>query len=113
LSEWDSVVNKLYSPEAAVDIAMVGKYMNLTEAYKSLSEALLHAGIHTKTKVNIHYFDSEEIEEKGVGCLSEMSAILVPGGFGNRGVEGKIAAVKSYIYPPWQYQQQPQVNKVC
>jgi CTP synthase len=51
----------------------------------------LHAGIHTKTKVNIHYFDSEEIEEKGVGCLSEMSAILVPGGFGNRGVEGKIA----------------------
>ena len=94
LSEWDSVVNKLYSPEAAVDIAMVGKYMNLTEAYKSLSEALLHAGIHTKTKVNIHYFDSEEIEEKGVGCLSEMSAILVPGGFGNRGVEGKIAAVK-------------------
>ncbi|SSC07713.1 CTP synthase [bacterium endosymbiont of Bathymodiolus sp. 5 South] len=94
LSEWDSVVDKLYSPEAAVDIAMVGKYMNLTEAYKSLSEALLHAGIHTKTKVNIHYFDSEEIEEKGVGCLSEMSAILVPGGFGNRGVEGKIAAVK-------------------
>ena len=94
LSEWDSVVNKLYSPEATVDIAMVGKYMNLTEAYKSLSEALLHAGIHTKTKVNIHYFDSEEIEEKGVGCLSEMSAILVPGGFGNRGVEGKIAAVK-------------------
>jgi CTP synthase len=94
LSEWDSVVNKLYSPEAAVDIAMVGKYINLTEAYKSLSEALLHAGINTKTKVNIHYFDSEEIEEKGVGCLSEMSAILVPGGFGNRGVEGKIAAVK-------------------
>ena len=94
LSEWDSVINELYAPEATVDIAMVGKYMNLTEAYKSLSEALLHAGINTKTKVNIHYFDSEEIEKTGAGCLSEMSAILVPGGFGNRGVEGKIAAVK-------------------
>ena len=94
LSEWDSVVDKLNSPETSVDIAMVGKYMDLTEAYKSLSEALLHAGINTKTKVNIHYFDSEEIEEKGAGCLSEMSAILVPGGFGNRGVEGKIATVK-------------------
>jgi CTP synthase len=56
------VVNKLYSPEAAVDIAMVGKYINLTEAYKSLSEALLHAGINTKTKVNIHYFDSEDVD---------------------------------------------------
>lgn len=94
LSEWDEVVNKLYSPEASVDIAIVGKYMDLTEAYRSLSEALLHAGINTKTKVNIHYFDSEEIEKISTGCLSEMSAILVPGGFGNRGVEGKIAAVK-------------------
>lgn len=94
LSEWDSVVDKLHSPEASVDIAIVGKYMDLTEAYKSLSEALLHAGINTKTKVNIHYFDSEEIEQKGANCLSEMSAVLVPGGFGNRGVEGKIATVK-------------------
>ncbi len=94
LSEWDDVVNKLYSHETSVDIAMVGKYVNFTEAYKSLSEALLHAGINTRTKVNIHYFDSEEIEKIGVGHLSEMSAILVPGGFGNRGIEGKIATVK-------------------
>jgi len=68
--------------------------MDLTEAYKSLSEALLHAGINTATKVNIYYFDSEEIEKNGTECLNEMSAILVPGGFGNRGVEGKIATVK-------------------
>ncbi|BAS67500.1 CTP synthase [Bathymodiolus septemdierum thioautotrophic gill symbiont] len=93
LSEWDSVVDKLNSSTADINIAMVGKYMDLTEAYKSLSEALLHAGIHTQTKVNIHYFDSEEIEKVGTDCLSEMSAILVPGGFGNRGVEGKIATV--------------------
>jgi CTP synthase len=73
---------------------MVGKYIDLTEAYKSLSEALLHAGLNTGTKVNIHYFDSEEIEKNGTDCLTEMSAILVPGGFGNRGVEGKIATVQ-------------------
>ncbi|MCH9746257.1 MAG: CTP synthase [Proteobacteria bacterium] len=94
LSEWDSVITKLDTPKSSVDIAMVGKYIDLTEAYKSLSEALLHAGINTGTKVNIHYFDSEEIEKSGVDCLSEMSAILVPGGFGNRGVEGKIATVQ-------------------
>lgn len=93
LSEWDRVVDKLNTLTADVNIAMVGKYMDLTEAYKSLSEALLHAGINTQTKVNIHYFDSEEIEKTGTGCLSEMSAILVPGGFGNRGIEGKIATV--------------------
>jgi len=63
LSEWDKVVEDLSNPEQSVDIAMVGKYMNLTESYKSLSEALIHAGIHTRTKVNIHYFDSEEIEK--------------------------------------------------
>ena len=94
LSEWASVVDKLKNPTHSVDIAMVGKYMDLTEAYKSLSESLLHAGVHTKTKVNIHYLDSEEIEKNGTDCLSEMSAILVPGGFGNRGVEGKIATVQ-------------------
>ncbi len=94
LSEWDSVIDKLNHPKSSVDIAMVGKYVDLTEAYKSLSEALLHAGINTGTKVNIHYFDSEEIEKTGTDCLSEMSAILVPGGFGNRGVEGKIATAK-------------------
>jgi CTP synthase len=94
LSEWDRVVEKLNSPVSSVDIAMVGKYVDLTEAYKSLSEALLHAGLNTGTKVNIHYFDSEEIEKNGTDCLTEMSAILVPGGFGNRGVEGKIATVQ-------------------
>jgi len=94
LSEWDRVVEKLNSPVSSVDIAMVGKYIDLTEAYKSLSEALLHAGLNTGTKVNIHYFDSEEIEKNGTDCLTEMSAILVPGGFGNRGVEGKIATVQ-------------------
>ncbi len=94
LSEWDDVIEKLNTPTSSVDIAMVGKYIDLTEAYKSLSEALLHAGINTGTKVNIHYFDSEEIEKNGADCLSEMSAILVPGGFGNRGVEGKIATVQ-------------------
>lgn len=94
LREWDCVVDKLNNPKSSVDIAMVGKYTDLTEAYKSLSEALLHAGINTGTKVNIHYFDSEEIEKNGTDCLSEMSAILVPGGFGNRGVEGKIATVQ-------------------
>ena len=94
LTEWNDVIYKLQNPTHSVDIAMVGKYMDLTESYKSLSEALIHAGVHTQTKVNIHYFDSEEIEKNGASCLSEMSAILVPGGFGNRGVEGKIATVK-------------------
>ena len=94
LSEWDKVVEDLSNPEQSVDIAMVGKYMDLTESYKSLSEALIHAGIHTRTKVNIYYFDSEKIEKNGPGELSEMSALLVPGGFGNRGIEGKILTVK-------------------
>ncbi|WP_416696079.1 CTP synthase [Candidatus Pseudothioglobus sp. Uisw_050_01] len=94
LSEWKNVVSKLERPNHSVDIAMVGKYMDLTESYKSLSEALIHAGIHTQTKVNIHYFDSEEIEKNGAGALSKMSAVLVPGGFGLRGIEGKIKAVQ-------------------
>jgi CTP synthase len=94
LSEWDNVISKLERPNHSVDIAMVGKYMDLTESYKSLSEALIHAGLNTQTKVNIHYFDSEEIEKNGSECLSEMSAILVPGGFGLRGIEGKIEAVR-------------------
>jgi CTP synthase len=94
LSEWDKVVFNLRHPEAEVNIAMVGKYMDLTEAYKSLSEALIHAGIHTRTKVNITYIDSEAIERDGIGCLEGKDAILVPGGFGERGVEGKIKAVE-------------------
>jgi hypothetical protein len=77
-----------------VDIAMVGKYVDLADAYKSLNEALLHAGIHTHTRVNIHYIDSERIEREGAASLEPMDAILVPGGFGERGIEGKIAAVR-------------------
>ena len=68
LSEWDNVISKLERPNHSVDIAMVGKYMDLTESYKSLSEALIHAGLNTQTKVNIHYFDSEEIEKNGSEC---------------------------------------------
>ncbi|MDB9976148.1 CTP synthase [Candidatus Thioglobus sp.] len=94
LSEWKNVVSKLERPSHSVDIAMVGKYMDLTESYKSLSEALIHAGVHTQTKVNIHYFDSEEIDKNGAGALSKMCAVLVPGGFGLRGIEGKIKAVQ-------------------
>ncbi|WP_455207220.1 CTP synthase [Kaarinaea lacus] len=94
LSEWQSVIDAISHPTAEVTIAMVGKYMDLTEAYKSLSEALVHAGVHTHTKVKITYIDSESIEHKGVGCLEGADAILVPGGFGERGVEGKIKAVQ-------------------
>lgn len=95
LSDWDAVVQAQLNPERSVEIAMVGKYVDLTEAYKSLIEALMHAGIHTKTQVNIHYIDSEEIEKSGsVECLKGVDAILVPGGFGERGVEGKIRAIQ-------------------
>ncbi len=94
LSEWDRVLEGFDHPEAEVRIGMVGKYMNLTEAYKSLSEALAHAGVHTRTRVEIAYVDSEIIEREGVGCLEGLDAILVPGGFGERGVEGKIEAVR-------------------
>ena len=94
LTEWSNVISRLEMPKHSVDVAMVGKYMDLTESYKSLSEALIHAGIHTQTKVNIHYFDSEEIEKNGADCLSNMSAVLVPGGFGIRGIEGKVEAVR-------------------
>ncbi|MDD3608746.1 MAG: CTP synthase [Halothiobacillaceae bacterium] len=94
LSEWDWVVEAQTHPEHAVDIAMVGKYVELADAYKSLNESLLHAGIHTRTKVKIHFIDSERVEREGSGILVGMDAILVPGGFGERGVEGKIAAVR-------------------
>ena len=94
LSQWQAVVNAQDNPKGEVSIAMVGKYIDLTESYKSLSESLIHAGIHTSTKVKITYIDSEEIEREGTDCLSAMDAILVPGGFGNRGVEGKILAVQ-------------------
>jgi len=94
LGAWHKLVDALEHPEHEVHIAMVGKYVDLTESYKSLSEALTHAGIHTRSKVNIHYVDSEQIERDGVDSLRTMDAILVPGGFGKRGVEGKIKAVR-------------------
>lgn len=90
LSQWQQVYENLSNPLGEVDIAMVGKYMDLTEAYKSLSESLIHAGIHTRTKVNVHYVDSEQVEKQGTDCIKGMDAILVPGGFGERGVEGMI-----------------------
>ncbi len=94
LSEWDRVVDAYRHPDSEVLIGMVGKYVDLTESYKSLSESLIHAGIQTRARVKIRYIDSEEIEKNGPEILREMDAIIVPGGFGKRGVEGKIAAAK-------------------
>ncbi|MEZ5523799.1 MAG: CTP synthase [Pseudomonadales bacterium] len=94
LGEWERVAEAKLHPEKEVRIAMVGKYMDLLDAYKSLNEALDHAGIHSHTKVKVDYIDAEEIETNGTGCLEEVDAILVPGGFGERGTEGKIRAVK-------------------
>ena len=94
LSMWSAMVEKLEHPKHEVTIGMVGKYVDLTESYKSLIEALRHASIHTSTKVNIEYIDSEEIETQGVESLKHLDAVLVPGGFGRRGTEGKIAAIR-------------------
>jgi CTP synthase len=94
LSEWQRVLDGFEHPTDSVTIGMVGKYMDLTEAYKSLSEALAHAGVHTDTRVEIRYLDSEDIEREGTGCLADVDAVLVPGGFGQRGIEGKIAAAR-------------------
>jgi CTP synthase len=94
LHEWDNVVNAIENPQREVNIGMVGKYIDLADSYKSLTEALKHAGIHTRTRVNITYIDSENLEQSGIQCLESMDAILVPGGFGNRGIKGKIMAVQ-------------------
>jgi CTP synthase len=94
LSVWANLVYELANPQHEVTIGMVGKYVELTESYKSLIEALRHAGIHNHTRVNINYIDSEVIEKDGVECLQNLDAILVPGGFGKRGTEGKIAAIR-------------------
>jgi len=94
LSEWQAVVEAKAHPEAEVTIAMVGKYVDLRDSYMSLTEALRHAGIRTRTRVNILYMESEDIQTEGTSCLNDVDAILVPGGFGERGIEGKIAAVK-------------------
>ena len=94
LAEWDRVVDGLLNPEREVVVGMVGKYTGLTESYKSLNEALSHAGINRKTKVVIHYIDSETLQDGDMSALGDVDAILVPGGFGSRGVEGKIKAVR-------------------
>ena len=93
LNEWVRVVDAHLNPLKSVEIAMVGKYMDLLDAYKSLIEAMIHAGIQTRTRVNFRYIDSEDIEKRGLDLLDGVDAILVPGGFGERGMEGKIAAV--------------------
>jgi len=94
LSVWAKLVGALENPQHKITIGMVGKYVDLTESYKSLIEALRHAGIHTETKVNIEYIDSELLETAGTQGLAHFDAILVPGGFGKRGTEGKIAAIR-------------------
>jgi CTP synthase len=94
LSAWRAVVEARQNPDGEVTIAMVGKYVDLRDSYISLTEALQHAGIQTRTRVNILYLESEDIEREGTGRLNEVDAVLVPGGFGERGIEGKIAAVK-------------------
>src|SRR6267378_2036942 len=94
LSAWRRIVEAQEHPEHEVDIAFVGKYVDLQDSYKSLNEALKHAGIHTRAKVNIHYVDSEELEKGGIAPLEKMDAILVPGGFGKRGTEGKMRAIR-------------------
>jgi CTP synthase len=94
LSEWDIVVEAKKNPTAEVNVAMVGKYMDLKDSYISLVEALQHGGIHTRTKVNIHFIDSTDLEKEGLAVLENMDGIVVPGGFGDRGIEGKVEAVR-------------------
>ncbi|MDE1460381.1 CTP synthase [Spartinivicinus poritis] len=94
LSEWDAVVEDEASSAHEVTIAMIGKYMDLLDAYKSLIEAMKHAGLKTHTKVKLVYIDSEQLETEGLDALAKVDGILVPGGFGQRGVEGKIKAVQ-------------------
>jgi len=94
LTMWERLIDAIQNPQHHVRIGMVGKYVDLTESYKSLSEALTHAGIHTRSRVEIEYLDSEVIEREGTACLEGLDAILVPGGFGKRGTEGKIRAIR-------------------
>ena len=94
LSEWERVVDAMQNPEHEIQIGMVGKYVDLTESYKSLNEAVSHAGAHNRTRVNISYIDSSTLENGDFSSLENLDAILVPGGFGDRGIEGKIAAIR-------------------
>jgi CTP synthase len=94
LSSWERVVDARAKQDVEVQIAMVGKYVDLTDSYKSLNEALTHAGLHTATRVKIRYVESETLESQGARILQGADAVLVPGGFGERGIEGKIAAAR-------------------
>jgi len=94
LSEWEAIVEAKQNPTSAVNVAMVGKYMDLKDSYISLVEALMHGGIHTRTRVKIHFIESTDIEDAGTSCLRDMDGIVVPGGFGDRGIEGKIETVR-------------------
>jgi CTP synthase len=94
LKEWQQVVAARGNPDLSVNVAMVGKYVNLKDAYLSLREALMHAGLRTRTRVNLSFVEATDIEKHGTHCLEDMDAVLVPGGFGERGVEGKIQAVR-------------------
>ncbi len=94
LTEWDAVVDAFENPDGEVTVALVGKYVSLVESYKSLSEALVHAGIKTRTRVNIRYVDSESLETGNLDSLAGADAVLVPGGFGERGTEGMVRAVQ-------------------
>ena len=94
LAEWEAVVAARKNPEAEVTVAMVGKYVDLRDSYISLSESLMHAGLKSRTRVRIRYIESQDIEKDGTGALAGVDAILVPGGFGERGIEGKVAAVR-------------------
>lgn len=94
LSDWKRVIDAAENIRDSVSVAMVGKYVDLTDAYKSLNEALYHAGIHTGNHVNIRYIDSEDLAQNGTDMLKDIDAIVVPGGFGNRGIDGKLLAVE-------------------
>lgn len=94
LTEWEQVLYAESNPTGEVNIGMIGKYVQLPDAYKSVNEALKHAGLKNRLTVNIHYVDSQDVEGKGEQALANLDAILVPGGFGERGIEGKIAAAK-------------------
>ncbi|MDC1100857.1 CTP synthase [Methylophilaceae bacterium] len=94
LRQWEKITKLLDESSQLINLAFVGKYIDLTESYKSLTEALNHSGIHNSAKINIHFFDSEDIQKKGIAPLKKMDAILIPGGFGKRGTEGKIKAIQ-------------------
>jgi len=94
LNAWRQVASAKTNPDSQIDIAMVGKYVQIRDSYISLNEALMHGGLKTRTRVKVHYIESTDVEKEGVGCLAGMDAILVPGGFGERGIEGKIQAVR-------------------